>query len=80
MREKAGVERLTVRRETLCKKFAEKAVKNERFSARWFPVKDTNENTPVLRKTSSRKYVEYNARTERRYNSPLFFMRRLLNR
>ena len=78
MRERAGVERLAVRRERLCRGFATKAQANPRFSHRWFPKRSKPENTPDLR-AGKRLYQEMKARTDRRYNSPLFYFRRLLN-
>ena len=59
-------------------KFAKKALQNKRFSAKWFPERNKPVNTPKLRKTN-KIYTELNARTERRFNSPLFYFRRLLN-
>jgi hypothetical protein len=78
MRTKAGVERLEVRREKMAEKFVKKTMENPRF-AHWF----VERREPVFARRSEgayRKYEEKNARTDRRFNSPLFALRRLANK
>ena len=72
MREKAGVTTHRARRIALCDSFASKAATNGRFSS-WFPTRGgrVGRNGDI--------YVEKNARTDRLYNSPLFYYRRRLN-
>ena len=63
------------RRETLLLKFARKCANSERFK-KWFPLKpDTGHRT-----RNNTKYLEFTARTERLSKSPLYEMRRLLNK
>ena len=69
--EKSGLQRLDERRRSSILRFAEKAQAG-RYS-HWFP-KNTARKT---RKTTV--YKEEYARTERMKNSPIFFMRRMLN-
>ena len=73
MLDMAGIETLRFRRITLTDKFAEKCLKNDRFSA-WFPEARRVRNT-----RASTKYLEEYARCERLKNSPVFYMRRRLN-
>ena len=70
----SGMTTLKVRRERAVEKFARKTEGNPVYS-HWFPPNPnpTSERNPT-------KYLEEFARTNRLYNSPLFYMRRLLNR
>ena len=69
------VERLSDRRETLCCNFAKKASLSDRFGNKWFP-KRVEDNHNIRRRGP---YLEQRARTERMRQSPIFYMRRLLN-
>ena len=71
MRKKAGVSTHRARRVELCDKFAQKAVGNPRFE--WFPERTGRSGR------HGETYVELQARTDRLFNSPLFFFRRRLN-
>ena len=68
------VETLESRRQKLTLNFAIKAQNSARF-AHWF----TRKNYDGLNLRKEKKYEEFNARTERLKNSPLFYMRRALN-
>ena len=68
------LERLDKRRETLSKKFADKAYKSEKYSS-WF-VNDSNENN-TRRKTQKVKNVQ--TRTKRFKKSPLPYLTSLIN-
>ena len=58
----------------LVENFAKKTVKNPRFG-HWFPAaQNTGHNT-----RTNKTYLEERARTERYYNSPVFYMRQCLN-
>ena len=72
MREKAGVTTHRARRIELCDKFAEKASRNPRFSG-WFP--------PRMGRSGrhGEEFLEQQARTDRLFNTPLFYYRRRLN-
>lgn len=72
----SGLKKLCERRERSFEKFAQKTLSNPRFSETWFPVNDSVEHD--LRRRL--KYKEFYARTERLKNSPMFAMRRCLNR
>ena len=63
------------RREKIVLNFARKAAHSEIFKY-WFPLSE--ETGHDLRRPL--KYKEFHARTDRLYNSPLFAMRRLLNK
>ena len=73
MRRRACVTTLRQCRIKLCDKFAQKCLKNPRFSG-WFPRK----KAPRYTRTSE-EFVEFFARCERLQNSPLYFVRRRLN-
>ena len=77
MLEKSGTQKLIDRRETLFKKFCVKMAASDRFSTKWLPLRNTEDDSVTLRKR--KKYIEFNAKTNRLYNSPLFKMRRVLN-
>ena len=72
MREKAGVTTHRGRRITLCDKFAEKASNHPRFEG-WFPFRMGRSGR------HAETYQEMPARTDRLFNSPLFYYRRRLN-
>ena len=55
----------------LCDKFAEKAAGSGRFG--WFPERTGRSGR------HGETYQEFPARTDRLFNSPLFYMRRRLN-
>jgi hypothetical protein len=77
MRERAGVERLEERRREACMSFVRKNLESDRFGG-WFqkrPQKAYGER----KNTNYRPYKEEHARTDRRYNSPIFYYRRLAN-
>ena len=71
MRQKAGVTTHRARRIELCDKFAEKAAANPRFD--WFPQRTARSGT------RGDVYQEFQALTDRLYNSPLYYYRRQLN-
>ena len=70
----ANVSTLQERRNEASIQFANKLVQSERFK-RYFPIN----NCDGVETRRRRKYLEENCRTSRLYNSPLFFLRRLLN-
>ena len=72
--ESGKMETLEKRREMLTTKFAKKASENVRFG-HWFREKDYGD----LNLRHKSKYDEEYARTERMRNSPVFYMRRILN-
>ena len=72
MREKAGVTTHRARRIELCDTFARKASSNPRFAA-WFPERTGRSGR------YGDQFQEMNARTDRIYNSPLYYYRRRLN-
>ena len=72
MRELAGVETLRDRRIAASDKFASKCLGSTHFS-QWFPLREGG------RSRKGETYVEEYARTNRLYNSPIFYMRRRLN-
>ena len=69
MRRKAGIKTHRERRIALCDKFAEKARTNPMFE-RWFPLRSGRH---------AEQYHEKPARTDRLFNSALFYYRRRLN-
>ena len=72
MREKAGVPTHRARRIELCDTFAEKAARSARFQS-WFPLRTARSGR------RGEEYQEFQARTDRLYNSPLYYFRRRLN-
>ena len=68
------IETLECRREKLTVNFAKKCTRNERFSS-WFERKN-----PAVNLRNSLTYEESFARTERLRKSPLYYMRRALNK
>ena len=72
---KLDIETLSSRREYLCLSFAQKCLKNER-TKHMFPKNEKNHdmNTRHVEKYQ----VEY-ANTERKRNSPIIYMQKLLN-
>ena len=77
MRALAGIKTLAERRFMACEKFARKSLDNHRFRG-WFPERDAGDRA---RRDNAQyeKYREFPARTDRCYNSPLYYLRRLLN-
>ena len=75
--QKAGIERLATLRRRLFEKFCMKMSTSERISAKWLPRRSENEEEMTLR--YKKKYIEFNAKYERLYKSPVFEMRRYLN-
>ena len=71
MRQKAGVTTHRARRIELCDKFAQKASTNPRFD--WFPERVGRSGR------RAETYQEFQARTDRLFNSPLYYYRRRLN-
>jgi hypothetical protein len=71
--EKTNIETLKNRRESACARFAEKCIAGK--FAHWFPKKESKRE---LRQ--QKIYVEEYARCERLKNSPIFYMRRLMNK
>ena len=71
MRRKAGVTTHRARRIELCDKFAQKAAANPRFS--WFPARTARSGR------HGECCQEFQARTDRLYNSPMYYYRRRLN-
>ena len=71
--QRTGITSLKVRRDNRVLKFARKAAENPRY-AHWFP---RNPNRSSAR--SGRNFLEFRAKTNRLFNSPLFDMRRSLN-
>ena len=72
MREKAGVTTRRARRIELCDKFAAKAAANPRFAS-WFPAQTGRSGR------KGEEFHEFQARTDRLFNSPLYYFRRRLN-
>ena len=71
--EMTGLDTLQTRRDKRCEKFARKCLASDRFK-HWFPLNN------IARPTRGHLlYKESFARTKRLFNSPLFYMRRLLN-
>ena len=77
MRKRARIERLETRRIARCRGFVERNVDSERFSG-WFPRREQYERGN-RRVAATRIFEEARARTDRRFNSPLFYYRRLAN-
>ena len=73
----SGTESLVERRGLQLERFAVKASQNPRFKDKWFP-QNNNEHTSLLR--TRNKYQEMSYTTDRLEKSPLFEMRRILNR
>ena len=68
-----GLEKLQVRRDNRCRKFAQKAAFSQRFRE-WFTLNN------IARPTRGQLlYREFHARTNRLYNSPVYHMRWPLN-
>ena len=71
---KAGILTLKARREAACIGFAFKLSKSKRYAS-WLPLHEVQ--GPTLRRRNI--YEEFNSRTSRLFNSPLFYLRRILN-
>ena len=77
MLNRAGVKRLVERRKAACITFTKKAINNPRFRE-WF--KERPQAAYGRRGNKNyKKYEEQPARTERRYNTPKYYYRRLAN-
>lgn len=72
MRDRAGVTTHRDRRIALCDKFAQKAAANPLF-ARWFPLRMGRSGR------HAENYEEFPARTDRLFNTPLYYFCRRLN-
>ena len=72
----SGLSSLKDRRQKAILKFAQKASENQNYH-HWFPLNTSNRSSQRL--SGRNKYMEHFARSKRLYNSPLFYMRRLLN-
>ena len=75
--ESGEVETLYARREKNILRFATKAVKNERFSRKWFPIITRPDRE--VRDTTRRPYLERPNRTTRMKNNPVQYMAKILN-
>ena len=69
-----NLERLSVRREMLCKHFAHKTAKKSRHTYLFEPVINT-----FNMRNQKQKYMEPRARTTSYYKSPIQYLTRLLN-
>ena len=67
---------LQKRREILFERFTRKASTNARVKDKWFPLCPSNGHNT----RNPLKYIEQSAKTERLAKSPLFQMRKLLNK
>ena len=76
MREKCNIPSLELRRRTLFEKFSNKMRKSERFQKKWLPRRDPESE---LNLRNRKEFIEFFARTDRLFKSPLFAMRRFLN-
>ena len=72
---KAGIPTMSDRRASICERFANKTSASPQWS-RWFPL-NPEQNYNLRRK---QKFKEFHANTERLYRSPLYTMRRSLNK
>jgi len=77
LREKSGLKSLEERRKDLTMKFAQKASTNERYTG-WFKRREEAQYEK-REGTMYNSFVEYNCKTQRCFNSPLYTMRRMLN-
>ena len=73
LRAEFDIQTLRERRITLTDKFAEKCVSNPRF-CHWFPLRTGRSSG-----RTGERYHEERAKTDRLFNSPIFYMRRRLN-
>ena len=78
MRKKAGLTTLSQRRDELCLGFARKCVKSPRFS-NWFQRKPYRAANERLNK-DVKIFYENRAKTDKHFNSPISYMKRLLSR
>lgn len=74
--ENTDIETLESRRDDMVQKFAIKTSTNERFNNRWFPKNHVNNHLTRFQKP----YLEEFCRTQQLYKSPIFTMRRILNK
>ena len=72
MREKAGVTTHRARHIELCDKFTRKVADSPRFEG-WFPRRTGRSGR------HGEEYQEFQARTDRLFNTPLYYFRRRLN-
>ena len=72
--DRAGIERLNVRRSMLVERFVLKLQGNPRCES-WFPLNET----PVYSLRKSQKYLELPFKTERLRGAPIYSYRRVLN-
>ena len=77
MREAADLDRLWIRRENACRKFAEKNISNPRCEG-WFVPRGVH-HYPRRAGAAYRMYSEPISRTDSHRNSPINYARRLLN-
>ena len=77
MRAKSGLETLRARRVNACTRFAGSLTKSPRFS-HWVERRQVS-NYPRRGAAVYGDYIERPAKTDRCYNSPLYYYRRLLN-
>ena len=73
--QESGLPTLKARRETVIRRFAEKALDNPNYK-HWF---QPNPNERMGTQRFSKPLLEKRARTARLYNSPIFNMTRILN-
>ena len=71
--EMSGLESLEHRRQQACLKFARKMANNPRFSHHFKKKKSRS------RAEANEEFIELPSRTHRRFNSPLYHFRRILN-
>ena len=74
--QKTQIPRLRDRRRMLFEKFCIKMSASDHFKMKWLPRKEL-ENTRNVR--NPKKYLEFNAGTDRLHRCPLYEMRRFLN-
>ena len=77
MRRKSCLPTLAECRFNCCKKFAQVLTKNHRFM-HWVPLREPT-NYAQREGTNYNLYTEERAKTNRAFNSPLFYYRRILN-
>ena len=71
----ADLEPLSQRRKNRCAKFAKKCIDLERYG-HWFPP---HQNNCQMQLRTKPRVQELQATTHRRYSSPLFYLRRIMN-
>ena len=73
---KSGLKMLSQRRKEMFDSFCQKTSQSTRFSSAWLPKKEQSE----MGLRNKKKYIEFHSRTDRLYKSPLYEMRRNLNK